>query len=47
MTLLEVTDLRTRYGSIEALKGISLTVADCMPMAAAVPVGGPTPEGMS
>jgi branched-chain amino acid transport system ATP-binding protein len=28
MTLLEVTDLRTRYGSIEALKGISLTVAE-------------------
>ena len=26
MTLLEVRDLRTRYGSIEALKGISLTV---------------------
>ena len=26
MTLLEVTDLRTRYGAIEALKGISLTV---------------------
>jgi len=26
MTLLEVTDLHTRYGSIEALKGISLTV---------------------
>jgi branched-chain amino acid transport system ATP-binding protein len=26
MALLEVTDLRTRYGSIEALKGISLTV---------------------
>ena len=28
MTLLEVTDLRTRYGAIEALKGISLTVAE-------------------
>ncbi len=28
MTLLEVTDLHTRYGSIEALKGISLTVAE-------------------
>ncbi len=27
MALLEVTDLHTRYGSIEALKGISLTVA--------------------
>jgi len=26
MTLLEVRDIRTRYGSIEALKGISLTV---------------------
>ena len=26
MTLLEVTNLRTRYGAIEALKGISLTV---------------------
>jgi branched-chain amino acid transport system ATP-binding protein len=26
MALLEVTDLRTRYGAIEALKGISLTV---------------------
>jgi branched-chain amino acid transport system ATP-binding protein len=26
MTLLEVTDLHTRYGAIEALKGISLTV---------------------
>ena len=26
MTLLEVADLRTRYGAIEALKGISLTV---------------------
>ena len=25
MTLLEVTDLRTRYGAIEALKGVSLT----------------------
>jgi branched-chain amino acid transport system ATP-binding protein len=28
MTLLEVTGLHTRYGSIEALKGISLTVAE-------------------
>jgi branched-chain amino acid transport system ATP-binding protein len=28
MTLLEVTNLRTRYGAIEALKGISLTVAE-------------------
>jgi len=28
MTLLEVTDLRTRYGAIEALKGVSLTVAE-------------------
>ena len=28
MTLLEVTDLRTRYGAIEALKGISLTVGE-------------------
>ena len=28
MTLLEVTDLRTRYGAIEALKGISLTVEE-------------------
>jgi len=28
MTLLEVTDLHTRYGAIEALKGISLTVAE-------------------
>jgi branched-chain amino acid transport system ATP-binding protein len=27
MTLLEVRDVRARYGSIEALKGISLTVA--------------------
>ena len=27
MTLLEVANLRTRYGAIEALKGISLTVA--------------------
>jgi branched-chain amino acid transport system ATP-binding protein len=27
MTLLEVSDIHTRYGSIEALKGISLTVA--------------------
>jgi branched-chain amino acid transport system ATP-binding protein len=26
MTLLEVRDIRTRYGSIEALKGVSLTV---------------------
>src|SRR5205807_10213958 len=26
MALLEVTDIRTRYGSIEALKGVSLTV---------------------
>jgi ABC-type branched-chain amino acid transport systems, ATPase component len=26
MTLLEVSDLHTRYGAIEALKGISLTV---------------------
>jgi branched-chain amino acid transport system ATP-binding protein len=26
MTLLEIRDIRTRYGSIEALKGISLTV---------------------
>jgi branched-chain amino acid transport system ATP-binding protein len=26
MTLLEVRDIRTRYGAIEALKGISLTV---------------------
>ena len=26
MTLLEIRDLRTRYGAIEALKGISLTV---------------------
>jgi len=28
MALLEVTDLRTRYGAIEALKGISLTVEE-------------------
>jgi branched-chain amino acid transport system ATP-binding protein len=28
MTLLEVADLHTRYGSIEALKGISLTVEE-------------------
>ena len=28
MTLLEVTNLRTRYGAIEALKGISLTVEE-------------------
>jgi branched-chain amino acid transport system ATP-binding protein len=28
MTLLEVTNLHTRYGAIEALKGISLTVED-------------------
>jgi branched-chain amino acid transport system ATP-binding protein len=28
MTLLEVRDIRTRYGSIEALKGISLTVEE-------------------
>jgi branched-chain amino acid transport system ATP-binding protein len=27
MTLLEVSGIRTRYGSIEALKGVSLTVA--------------------
>ncbi len=26
MTLLEVSDIRTRYGAIEALKGVSLTV---------------------
>ncbi len=26
MALLEVRDIRTRYGAIEALKGISLTV---------------------
>ena len=24
MTLLEVSDIRTRYGAIEALKGVSL-----------------------
>jgi branched-chain amino acid transport system ATP-binding protein len=28
MSLLEVTDLRVKYGSIEALKGISLTIDD-------------------
>ena len=28
MSLLEVTDLRVKYGSIEALKGISLHIAD-------------------
>jgi branched-chain amino acid transport system ATP-binding protein len=28
MSLLEVTDLTVKYGSIEALKGISLTIAD-------------------
>jgi branched-chain amino acid transport system ATP-binding protein len=28
MTLLEVTNIRTRYGAIEALKGISLTVEE-------------------
>ena len=28
MTLLEVTGLHTRYGAIEALKGISLTVGE-------------------
>ena len=26
MTLLEVSDIHTRYGAIEALKGVSLTV---------------------
>ena len=26
MALLEVSDIRTRYGAIEALKGVSLTV---------------------
>src|SRR5665811_332385 len=28
MPLLEVSDIRTRYGSIEALKGVSLTVEE-------------------
>ena len=28
MALLEIEDIRTFYGSIEALKGVSLTVAD-------------------
>ena len=28
MALLEVSDIHTRYGSIEALKGVSLTVGE-------------------